>query len=164
MAQSRFSLIRTLRLTAISRRLVLALIAGSVAFALLLLHVFAPFLGLQIAALWLAGAALIAAWTAVLHWRMPVFSSRTLWAFTLAWCAGISLAILLVLVASGSPHSIGWKLAVQWLAFSISLSVGGLQFRALFHRRATPLLGRFLSLLSPMAILALILVMSLSAN
>jgi hypothetical protein len=39
--------------------------------------------------------------------------------------------------------------------------VGGPQFRALFHRRATPILGRFLSLLSPLAILLLILVVSL---
>ena len=46
--------------------------------------------------------------------------------------------------------AIGWRIAVQWLAFSISLSMGGLQFRALFYRRATPILGRFLSLLSPL--------------
>jgi hypothetical protein len=89
---------------------------------------------------------------------MPVFSGQTLWAFTLIWCVSLCLAVLLVLATSVSQHSIGWKIAVQWMAFSISLSVGGLQFRALFHRRATPVLGRSLSLLSPMLILTLILV------
>ena len=160
MAKSQFPLMRTLRFTAITRRLALAMGAGSGAFVLLLIHVFAPLQGLQLAALGLAGFAFVAAWTAVLCWRMPVFSGRTLWAFTLIWCVGLGLAVVLVLVASESTHSIGWRIAVQWLAFSISLSVGGLQFRALFHRRATPILGRFLSLLSPMAILTLILVTS----
>ena len=161
MARSQFPLMRALRLTAISKRLSIALVAGLFAFTLLLIHVFAPFPGLQQAALWLTGTAFVAAWTAVLCWRMPVFSSRALWAFTLVWCAGLCLAVLLVLQAASSQHSIGWKIAVQWLAFSISLSVGALQFRALFYRRATPLLGRFLSLLSPMIIVMLILITSL---
>lgn len=164
MARSQFPLMRTLGLTAMSRRLALALVADFIALVLFLTHVFKPLPGLQQAALWLTGAGFIAAWTAVLQWRMPVFSGRTLWAFTFLWCASISLAVLLVLAASVSSLSIGWKLAVQWLAFSISLSAGGLQFRALFHRRATPILGRSLSLLSPMAILILILVMSLRAS
>ena len=158
MAKAQFPLMRTLRLTAISRRLLLVLCAASVAFVLLLIHVFVPFQGLQLAALWFTGAAFVAAWTAVLCWRMPVFSGRTLWTFTLVWCTSLCLSSLLVLVASLSRHPISWKVAVQWLAFSVSLSVGGLQFRALFHRRATPILGRFLSLLSPLLILALILV------
>jgi hypothetical protein len=158
MARTQFPLMRTLRLTAVARRLSLALGAGTGAFVLLLIHVFAPVQGLQTAALGLTGVALIAAWTAVLCWRMPVFSGQTLWAFTLIWCVSLCLAVLLVLATSVSQHSIGWKIAVQWMAFSISLSVGGLQFRALFHRRATPVLGRSLSLLSPMLILTLILV------
>ncbi len=161
MARAQFPLMRTLRLTAISRRLALALAAGSVAFALLLVHVFAPFPGLQLAALWLTGTAFVAAWTAILCWRMPVFSGRALWGFTLVWCVGLCLAVLLVLAAVASQSSIGWKISVQWLAFSISLCVGALQFRALFHRRATPVFGRFLSLLSPMIILMLILLASL---
>ncbi|MCK4570425.1 hypothetical protein KAT84_00610 [Candidatus Bipolaricaulota bacterium] len=131
------------------------------AFVLLLIHVFAPLQALQLAALGFTGVAFVAAWTAVLCWRMPVFSGRTLWGFTLVWCTSLCLAVLLVLAASVSQHSIAWKIAVQWLAFSISLSVGGLQFRALFYRRATPILGRFLSLLSPLMILTLILVTSL---
>ncbi len=161
MAKAQFPLMRTLRLTAVSRRLMLALGAGSMAFVLLLIHVFAPLQGLQLAALGFTGIAFVAAWTAVLCWRMPVFSGRTLWGFTLVWCTGLCVAVLLVLAASVSQHSIAWKIAVQWLAFSISLSVGGLQFRALFYRRATPILGRFLSLLSPLMILTLILVTSL---
>lgn len=145
----------------VARRLALALGAGLLAFTLLLIHIFAPFQGLQLAALWLTGTAFVAAWTAVLCWRMPVFSGRALWGFTLIWCVGLSLAVLLALAAAASQSSIGWKISVQWLAFSISLSVGALQFRALFYRRATPILGRFLSLLSPMIILMLILLTSL---
>ena len=145
----------------VARRLALALGAGLLAFTLLLIHIFAPFPGLQLAALWFTGTAFVAAWTAVLCWRMPVFSGRALWGFTVIWCAGLSLAVLLTLAAAASQSSIGWKISVQWLAFSISLSVGALQFRALFYRRATPILGRFLSLLSPMIILTLILLTSL---
>ena len=161
MAKTQFPLMRSLRLTAISRRLMLALGAGCLAFVLLFIHVFAPLEWLQVAALVLTGLALIAAWTAVLCWRMPVFSGRSLWGFTLIWCISLSLAVLLVLATAGSPHSAGWKMAVQWVAFALSLCVGGLQFKALFHRRATPVLGRFLSLLSPMGILLLILIVSL---
>ena len=139
----------------------LALGAGCLAFVLLFIHVFAPLEGVQVAALVLTGLALIAAWTAVLCWRMPVFSSTTLWVFTAIWCVSLYLAVLLVLTTAGSPHSAGWKMAVQWVAFALSLCVGGLQFKALFHRRATPVLGRFLSLLSPMGILLLILIVSL---
>jgi len=153
-------LIRALRFSAVARRLAIALAAQSAAFILLLVHVFISLQGFQLAALWLTGGAFIAAWTAVTTWRMPVFSRRTLWGFTLIWCAGVGLAVLLVLAASGSEHSVGWRVATQWLAFSISLSIGGLQFRALFYRRATPILGRSLSLLSPMIILTLILVTS----
>ena len=163
MAKTQFPLMRSLRLTAISRRLMLALGAACLAFILLLVHVFAPLEGLQVAALGFTGLALIAAWTAVLCWRMPVFSSTTLWAFTLIWCVGLCLAVLLVLASVRAQHSVGWQVAVQWVAFSVSLCVGGLQFRALFHRRATPVLGRFLSLLSPMGILLLILIVSLRA-
>lgn len=161
MAKTQFPLIRSLRLTAISRRLMLALSAGCLAFVLLLTHVFVPLDGLQVTALAFTGLGLIAAWTAVLCWRMPVFSRRTLWAITLIWCAGLGLAVLLVLATTSPAYSIGWRMAVLWVAFSLSLCVGGLQFRALFHRRATPVLGRFLSLLSPLAILLLILVVSL---
>ena len=160
MAKGQYPLMRSLRLTAISRRLLLALGAGSVAFVLLLIHVFLPLQGLQVAALACTGFALIAAWTAVLYWRMPVFSARTLWGFTAIWLFGLSLAVVLVLIASHTQVSFSRRVAVQWLAFSISLSVGGLQFRALFHRRATPVLGRFLSWLSPIAIVLLILILS----
>ena len=138
----------------------LALGSGTAALVLLLIHAFTPLQGLQVAALGLTGLSFMAVWMAVLVWRMPVFSGRTLWIFTIIWCAGLALAVTLVAVASTSSHAVGWNIAVQWLAFSISLCVGGLQFRALFNRRATPLLGRSLSLLSPIIVLALILALS----
>jgi len=158
MAKTQFPLMRSLRLTAISRRLMLALCAGCLAFVLLLAHLFVPADWLQVVALTFTGLGLIAAWTAVLCWRMPVFSGCTLWAFTAVWCIGLGLAILLVQLTANTTHSISWRIAVQWVAFSLSLCVGGLQFRALFHRRATPVLGRFLSLLSPLFIICLILI------
>ena len=160
MPKAQYPLIRHLRLTAITRSLLLALGAGSIAFTLLLIHVFLPLQALQVAALTLTGFAFIAAWTAVLCWRMPVFSASALWGFTAIWLFGLLLAVLLVLIASDTQPSFSGRIAVQWLAFSISLSVGGLQFRALFHRRATPVLGRFLSWLSPIAIVLLILIVS----
>jgi hypothetical protein len=142
----------------------LALGASCLAFVLLLVHMFAPLEGLQIAALAFTGLGLVAAWTAILCWRMPVFSSTTLWTFTLIWCVGLAIAVLLVLATAGSSHTLAWQIAVHWVAFSVSLCVGGLQFRALFLRRATPVLGRFLSLLSPLAIILLILTVSLRAS
>lgn len=145
-------------LNATLRRLAIAGCVALLALALLLLHVFVPIAELQWMALALTGGALIAAWTAVLAWRMPVFSHRTLWAFTLLWTVGVAAAILLILASSRPQQAAGWRIAVQWLAFSLSLCVGSLEFRALFYRRSTPLLGRLMSLLSPMAVLALIVV------
>jgi hypothetical protein len=156
MARSRFPLIRTLRLTALTRRLAVAVCAAVLAYIMLLIHVFARIEALESASLGLTAAAFVAAWTAILCWRMPVFSHRTLWTFTLAWMIGLTLAVWLVLATFTVQHALGWKVPAQALAFSISLSLGGLLFRALFHRRATPVLGRFLSLLSPMLILVLI--------
>lgn len=164
MARKQLSSIRGLRLSASIRRLLLALLSGATALVLLLVHVFAPIPGLQVAALALTGMSFAAIWLAVLAWRMPVFSGGTLWIFTLIWCAGLALAITLVLIASGLSRPMSWRIAVQWLAFSISLCVGGLEFRALFNRRATPILGRSLSLLSPMIVLVLILMASLNAS
>jgi hypothetical protein len=164
MARGRSSSIRTLRLSGIGKHLALTLAAASSALVLLLVHVFVPLQGLQVVALLFTGMAFATVWLAVLSWRMPVFSMGTLWAFTTIWCIGLGLAVLLVLAAWTSDNAIGWRIASSWLAFSISLAVGGLQFRALFNRRATPVLGRSLSLLSPMIILTLILVLSLRAS
>jgi hypothetical protein len=150
-------MMRTFRLTAVSRRLGIAWIIAGSALLLLIVHVFFPRPELQWAALGLVGVALVVVWTAILCWRMPVFSPTTLWLFTLTWCVGLALSITLVLISSGLQHPMGWRIAAQWLGFSLSLSVGGLQFRALFYRRSTPLLGRLTSLLSPMIVLALIL-------
>ena len=164
MASGQLSSIRGLRLSATTRRLLLALCSGTAALVLLLIHVFTPLQSLQVASLGLTGLSFAAIWMAILVWRMPVFSGGVLWTFTIIWCAGLALAITLVVIASASSHATDWKVAVQWLAFSISLCVGGLQFRALFNRRATPILGRSLSLLSPMIVLVLILVLSLNAS
>ncbi len=156
MDRPQFPRMRALRLNAVSRRLTMGAAAAFAAFLLLMIHVFVPIDALQWAALACTGSALIAAWTAVLGWRMPVFSHRTLWTFTVIWGLGLAASVLLVL-HSFRPHAaLGWRITVQWLAFSLSLCVGSLQFRALFYRRSTPLLGRFTSLVSPMIVLVLI--------
>ena len=147
---------RGFHLSAVSRRLAIAGLAALVAFVLLTIHVFVPIDALQWAALACTGGALIAAWTAVLGWRMPVFSHRTLWTFTAIWGLALAASILLVPLSSRPQSTMGWRIAVQWLAFSLSLCAGSLQFRALFYRRSTPLLGRFASLASPMIVLVLI--------
>ena len=159
MTHPQFPLMHKLRLVAVSRRLAVAWSTAGVALVLLLVHIFWPQPLLEWAALWCAGAALAAAWTAIMCWRMPVFSRSTLWAITLLWCLGIALAVALVYASFRPQVPIGWRVAVQWLSLSMGLSVGGLEFRTLFHHRSTSILGRFLSLLSPMLILALILVM-----
>ena len=147
---------RGFRLSVVPRRLSVAGLAALVAFLLLMVHVFVPADALQWAALACTGGALIAAWTAVLGWRMPVFSHRTLWTFTAIWGLGLAASIVLVLYSSRPQAALGWRIAVQWLALSLSLCVGSLQFRALFYRRSTPVLGRFASLVSPMIVLVLI--------
>ena len=164
MARRTGSLIRGRRYPASTRWLLFALLLAGVALLTLLVHIFAPQSALQVVALGLTGCSFIAMWLAILVWRMPVFSRSTLWIFTAVWFAGLALAIGLVVMASRLNHEVGLGLAVQWLAFSISLCVGGLEFRALFNRRATPILGRSLSLLSPMIVLILILVNALNVT
>ncbi len=157
MAISDVAVWRALGTTATRRRMTVAAACFVAAFVILLVHAFAPVAALQLAALGLTGAGFAATWTAVLRWRLPVFSRRALGWLTLIWAAGLGLAIVLVLWAPTSGNAWGRRIAVQWLAFTLSLSLGSLQFRALFHRRATPILGRVLSLISPLVVLSLIL-------
>jgi hypothetical protein len=147
--------------TSVRHRLTVAGACFLVAFALLLVDVFVPVAWLQVLALAFTGTAFVALWTAVVRWRMPVLSNRVIWALTLIWCAALGVAIVLVLLPPAGQVGLARRAAAQWLAFSISLSLGSLQFRALFHRRATSILARILSFLSPMIVLCLILLQAL---
>lgn len=129
-----------------------------IGFLLLLVEVFCVSLALQATAVALTGMAFLAFWNGIVQWRMPVFPVRTLWLFTILWCVSLAMSVVLVIAASHAPHPLAWSLAVHGLAFTLSLCAGALLFRALFYRRATPLVGRLLSLLSPMAILIFSLV------
>jgi len=127
---------------------------------LLTAHIFIQNEWLQIAALWSLGAAFVALWVAVLLWRMPVLRQAVLTVFVIVWICGIGVAVCLVLAASTrSGASLLWQRSVQGLALGLSLAVGALLLRGLLHRRATLLIGRLLSLLSPLGILLLILLL-----
>jgi hypothetical protein len=106
---------------------------------------------------WLLSATLLAAWVAILTWRMPVFRRCILAAFGGLWIAGIGLSVWLILLSIAGNRSAAWQRSVQALALGLSFVVGGLLLRALLRSRASPLVGRLLSLLSPLAVLLLIL-------
>jgi hypothetical protein len=131
------------------------------AFLVLLVDLFVPVEWLKVMALGWTGAGFLALWGAVLCWRIPVLPRRFIWALTLVWLLGLAIAIALVMFYPTEQVGLARKAAAQWLAFSMSLSFGGLQFRALFHRRATSVVGRILSLLSPIVVVILILVETL---
>lgn len=133
-----------------------AAMAGT-ALILLSIHVFAPIRGLQASGLCTLGFALLAAWIAVLSWRMPVFDRGTIVLFGAFWIAGLALSIVCVQQSAGMLEDPALRRSAQWLALTLSLAVGALFLRALLRRRTTSLVARLLSLLSPLVILLLIL-------
>lgn len=135
--------------------------AASAALALLVAHVFVPLDPLPISSLFLLGAALVAAWVAILVWRVPVLDRRRLAGLAALWLLGIALSATLVVVASDAARSLLWRCSVNWLALALSLAVGALFLRALLRVRTSPLGGRLLSLVSPFAILAMIVVLAI---
>ena len=128
----------------------------TLALLLLTVHVFLPREILQLAAIGALAAASLCFWVAVLLWRMPVLGRGMLVSFAVVWICGIAVSVGLALHAAAG-RSIYWQRSVQCLSLALSFAVGALLLRALLHRRATPLLGRLLSFLSPLAILLLIL-------
>lgn len=150
------------RFSAAKRSLIAASIAALLTLGLLTAYVFAPFDGLQIAALWSLGLSFLAVWIAVLVWRIPVYAGRQLAGFAALWGVGIGLAIALVIVSRTEAAPPLWRHSVEWLALTLSLAVGAFFLRALLRVRTSPLLGRLLSLASPIGILALIVILSLT--
>lgn len=147
------------RLSGAERGLILASALLLLALSLLTARVFAAEESLQIAALWSIGGALLSAWLAVLLWRIPVLSGRTVAWFGGVWAAGIGISVWLVVLTARLDEPLIWDRSVDWLALTLSLASGGLFLRALLRRRTSPLPARLLSLLSPLAILLLIILL-----
>ena len=145
-------------LTACVRRLRFAEGLASLSLVCLIAHVFASVGTLQAAALLLLSGSMLAGWSAILAWRIPVLPTSRILLLGIVWAVGLAASVLLVLWADGASRGIGLRVAAYLLAASLSLCVGALFFRALFRKRSTPRTVRALSLLSPIAVLVLILV------
>jgi hypothetical protein len=127
---------------------------------LLLLHVFVPAEWLQLVSIWILGGSLLCAWGGILTWRMPVFANRSIFLFVFVWASGIAASVWLAIWAFASRPSI-WRHSMQWLSFTLSFVVGALLLRALLRKRSAPVIGRLLSLVSPLIILLVIVITSL---
>jgi len=151
--------IRVIRATVVSRSLLAAAALLLIALSLFTALVFVEADWLQIAALWTLGGGGLAFWIAILLWPIPVLSRRTIGRFGLVWAIGTGISIRLVLIAAVLEKPALWKLSVDWLALTLSLSVGGLFLRALLKKRTSRLAARLISLVSPLAILLLIILL-----
>jgi len=147
------------RTSPFSRSLIAASILLFLSLCLLTAHVFAAAEGLQIGALWLLGGAFLSVWISVLLWRIPVLSGRTIGWFGLIWAGGIGISVWLILLTVRLDKTLIWERSVHWLALTISFAVGGLFLRALLRKRTSPIAARLISLISPLAILLLILLL-----
>jgi len=150
----------TRRRSTSQRAIIAGVLATFLALVLLTAHVFATSESLQIVALWLLAGALLAAWIAILAWRVPVCGRRLLAVFACLWFIGIALSVCLVLLSVDGTHNLLWRRSVQALALTLSVAVGALFLRALLRVRTSSISGRLLSLVSPIAILALIVILA----
>lgn len=162
MRASRPVRIPTRHLSTSQRASIASAIGMFLALVLLAAHVFAASETLQIVALWLLAGALLAAWIAILAWRVPVYGRRLLAALACLWFVGIVLSVCLVFLSADGAQSLLWRRSVQALALALSVAVGALFLRALLRVRTSPVSGRLLSVVSPIAILALIVILALT--
>ena len=153
--------LRRASLTASSRCLLAAASGASLTLLLLLIHIFAPTEWLQLASVWVLGGSLLWVWAAILAWRTPVFGNRALLLFAIAWVTGISASVWLAVWGVASRPLI-WRCSLQWFALTLSFVVGALLLRALLRKRTAPVIGRLLSLVSPLIILLVILTTALA--
>jgi hypothetical protein len=153
--------LRRASLTTSSRCLLAAGGGASLTLLLLLIHIFVPTEGLQLVSVWILGGSLLWVWAAILAWRMPVFGDRVLLLFAVAWVGGIGASAWLAVWALASRPLV-WRCSLQWLALTLSFVVGALLLRALLRKRTAPVIGRLLSLVSPMIILVVLLITGLA--
>jgi len=149
--------LRRASLTRSSRWFLAAGGAALLTLLLLLIHVFVRTDALQLVSIWTLGASLLFSWAGIVTRRIPVLGNRALLSLALAWIAGLPASIWLAVWALPSRPPI-WRYALQWLAVTLSLVVGALLLRGLLRKRTAPLLGRFLSLVSPLIVLLVILI------
>jgi hypothetical protein len=140
----------------------IAAIGSAASLLLFVVHVLFPADALQLAAFGILSPCLVALWIAVLAWRVPVFENRVLLLIGATWSAATMLAVWIVLWTQFTPPPTAWRLAAQAFAMTLSLAAAGLFLRALLRKRTSPLLGRLLSLLSPLALLLWIVVSALT--
>ena len=160
MRASRPVRVSTRRRSTSQRAIIAGLLAAFLALVFLTAHVFAASETLQIAALWLLAGALLAAWISILAWRVPVYGRRFLAAFACLWLVGIALSVYLVFLSVDGTHNLLWRRSVQVLALTLSVAVGALFLRALLRVRTSSISGRLLSLVSPIAIFALVVILA----
>jgi len=142
------------RRPAVIRWLIAAGVCACGALVLLVADQFLPTPWVPVAALWSLGASFLSGWAAVLAWRMPVLGRRGLFVVTAAWSAGVGLSIGWSEWGVHTDSGPATQWAAWWLAVGCSLLVGALFLRALLRRRASSLVGRLLSLITPIAILS----------
>ncbi len=148
--------LRRASLTASSRWFIAA---GSGALATLLLlfvHVLIPAEWLQLVSLWFLGGSLLCVWIGVLTRRMPVLAHRALLLIAASWGAGTALSVWLAGWALASRPFI-WRLSIRWIALGLSFAAGALLLRASLRKRTAPIIGRLISLVSPLMVLLVIL-------
>lgn len=153
--------LRRASLTTSSRCLLAGGGGASLTLLLLLIHIFVPTGRLQLVSVWILGGSLLWVWAGILAWRMPVFGNRALLLFAIAWVVGIGASVWLAVWGLASRPLI-WRCSLQWLALALSFVVGALLLRALLRKRTAPVVGRLLSLVSPLIILLVILITALA--
>jgi len=146
--------------TTSSRWFIAAGVCASVTLLVLLVHILVPADVLQLAAIWMVGGSLLLVWAGILTWRVPVLGNRALLAIAAVWALGTALSTWLAGWALAT-RSFVWRWSAHWLALTLAFVVGALLLRALLRKRTAPVIGRLLSLASPLIILVVILVTSL---
>ncbi len=152
--------LRKVSLTLASRFFLVAAGGALGVLTLLLVHVFVPVEWLQLCSIWILGGSLLFVWAGILAWRIPVLGNGILLLFAIIWGLGIAAAVWLAVWSVPNRLQI-WQHSMQWLSLTLSFVVGALLLRSLLRKRAAPLIGRLLSLISPLVILLVILLTSL---
>ena len=145
------------------RALVVSALLAASALVSLSADIFSPSPWLQLVAVWALGGAFTAVWIGMLRWRIPVFDNRALPGVAVAWCIATGLSVGMIRWTLASSRPLVWRASIQAFSLSLSLAATALFLGSLLRRRTSSLVGRLLSLLSPLAIIAWIVASSLRA-
>ena len=147
-------------MTGAARAIRIAGLGCAVALTLFVIDVFVVAEALRVCAVASLSTSLLVAWFGILTWRMPVLGGRALLLIGAGWVTATGLAVWIVLWTQFAVLLLAWRIVTLSLAVSLSLISSGLFLRALLRVRTSPLVGRLLSLLSPLAIVLWILISS----